>query len=212
MRLDERGERPSAGPFQRHRPARSTGIRVPIAVGAVCGLAWSASLRGWMIQIAGDESSFNWLGTFGLILLPGAVLGALLGWAADLQLNGNLSHSRQRWLMASPLVLAAALFDPRIFHLLITNGQGGGALAVVVIGVTGAYALSGRGSRTRATISGLVALLLIVACGSVAADSTPLTTPHGAWIATQAVSLLGVLCVACSIPYRRNGVSLLGES
>jgi len=97
---------------------------MPIAVGAVCGLAWSASLRGWMIQIAGDESSFNWLGTFGLILLPGAVLGALLGWAADLQLNGNLSPTRQRWLMASPLVLAAALFDPRIFHLLITNGQG----------------------------------------------------------------------------------------
>ena len=119
---------------------------------------------------------------------------------------------RQRWLMASPFVLAAALLDPRIFQLLITNGQGGGALAVVVIGVTGAYALSGRGSRTCATISGLVALLLIVACGSVAADSTPLTTPHGAWIATQAVSLLGVLCVACSIPYRTTRVSLLGES
>lgn len=205
MRLDDRSERQPAGTFQRHRPARSTDIRVPIAVGAVCGLAWSASLRGWMIQIAGDESSFNWLGTFGLILLPGAVLGALLGWAADLQLNGNLSYARQRWLMAAPLVLAAALFDPRIFHLLITNGQGGGALAVVVIGVTGAYALSGRGSRTRTTISGLVALLLILTCGSVAADITPLTTPHGAWIATQAVSLMGVLCVACSIPYRTTG-------
>ena len=212
MRLDDRGERQSARPFQRHRPARSTYTRGPIAVGAVCGLAWSASLRGWMIQIAGDESSFQWLATFGLILLPGAVLGALLGWAADLQLNGNLSYTRQRWLMASPLVLAAALFDPRIFQLLITKGQGGGALGVVVIGVTGAYALSGRGSRTSATISGLVALLLIVACGSVAADNTPLTTPHGAWIAAQAVSLLGVLCVACSIPYRPTRVSLLGES
>ena len=63
-------------------------------------------------------------GTFGLILLPGAVLGALLGWAADLQLNGNLSSARQRWLMASSLVLAAALFDPRIFQLLITKGRG----------------------------------------------------------------------------------------
>ena len=212
MRLDDRGGRQSARPFQRHRPARSTYTPWPIAVGAVCGLAWSASLRGWMIQIAGDESSFEWLGTFGLILLPGAVLGALLGWASDLQLNGNLSYARQRWLMASPLVLAAALFDPRIFQLLITNGQGGGALGVVVIGVTGAYALSGRGSRTSRTISGLVALLLIVACGSVAADNTPLTTPHGAWIAAQAVSLLGVLCVACSIPYRPTRVSLLGES
>jgi hypothetical protein len=55
------------------------------------------------------------------------------------------------------------------------------------------------------SISGLVVALLNVACGSIAAESAPLTTPHGAWIATQVVSLLGVLCVACSIPYRTSG-------
>jgi hypothetical protein len=178
-----------------------SGARGPIAVGALCGLAWATSLRGWMIQIAGEESTFGWMGTFLLILLPGAVLGALLGWAAYLQLTGTLSGRRQRWLMASPLLLAAALLDPRIFGLLITNGQGGGALGVVIIGMTGGYALSRRGSLTTTSISGLVAALLIVACGSIAAEGTPLTTPHGAWIATQVVSLLGVLCVACSIPY-----------
>lgn len=41
------------------------------------------------------------------------------------------------------------------------------------------------------SISGLVVALLIVACGSIAAESAPLTTPHGTWIATQMVSLLG---------------------
>ena len=29
-----------------------------IALGGICGLAWSASLRGWMTQLAGTESSF----------------------------------------------------------------------------------------------------------------------------------------------------------
>ena len=35
MRLDDRGGRQSAHPFQRHRPPRSTTIPRPIAVGAV---------------------------------------------------------------------------------------------------------------------------------------------------------------------------------
>jgi hypothetical protein len=175
---------------------------VLIAVGALCGLAWAASLRGWMIQIAGAQATFHWFGTFVLILVPGATLGGLLGWAASLQLDGNLRGNRQRWLMASPLLLASALFDPRIFGLLITNGQGGGALGVTICGIAGGYALSRRGSLTSTIISGLMALLLIVACGSIAAGSIPLTTAHGAWIATQVASLLGVLCVGCSILYR----------
>jgi MFS family permease len=192
----------TAPPSQSSDAARSTGILVPIAVGAVCGLAWAASMRGWMIQIAGDESTFRWYGTFLLILLPGAGLGALLGWARHLQQTRRLSGRRRRWLIASPLLLAAALLDPRIFNLLITNGMGGGALGVVIIGITGGYALSGRGPRTARSISGLVATLLILACGSIPAANAALTTPHGAWVTTQVVSLLGVLCVACSIPYR----------
>ncbi len=50
-----------------------------------------------------------------------------------------------------------------------------------------------------------MAALLIVACGSIAAESVPLTTPHGGWIATQRVSLFGVVCAACSIAYRTSG-------
>jgi hypothetical protein len=159
-------------------------------------------MRGWMIQIAGDESTFRWYGTFLLILLPGAGLGALLGWARHLQRNGRLSGRRRRWLIASPLLLAAALLDPRIFNLLITNGMGGGALGVVIIGMTGGYALSGRGRRTARSVSGLMAALLTLACGSIPAGDVPLATPHGAWVAIQVVSLLVVLCAACSIPYR----------
>ena len=60
-------------------------VPVPVLVGAVCGLAWAASLRAFMAEFAGPESTFDWFGTFEGVLLPGAVVGALLGWAAHLR-------------------------------------------------------------------------------------------------------------------------------
>ena len=59
-------------------------VPAPVLVGAVCGLAWAASLRSFMAEFAGPESTFDWFGTFEGVLLPGAVVGALLGWAAHL--------------------------------------------------------------------------------------------------------------------------------
>jgi hypothetical protein len=115
-------------------------------------------LRGWMVQIAGNESTFSWLGTFALILLPGIVVGALLGWAEYLRRTRALWGRRQRWLVASPLLLASALLDPKIFQALITSGTGGGALGVVIIGLPGGYALSHRGRLWSRMVSGLFGL------------------------------------------------------
>src|SRR5919202_360445 len=53
-----------------------------IATGTACGIAWAAALRGWMIQMAGPgQSQFSWYGTFGLLIAPGAVVGAAFGYA-----------------------------------------------------------------------------------------------------------------------------------
>jgi ABC-type iron transport system FetAB permease component len=49
-----------------------------VLLGALLGLAWAAGLRGYMTQLT-DESTVDWFGTFGLVLLPGVVTGALLG-------------------------------------------------------------------------------------------------------------------------------------
>ncbi len=173
-----------------------------ILVGSICGLAWAASLRGWMIQVAGSDTKFTWTGTFLLILLPGALVGALLGWAEHLRRTEGLRGRRQRWLVVSPLLLAVALFDPSILRALVTTGEGGGALGVVVIGLTGGHALSGRGARWSRVVSGSVAVVFIAGCSLVAAQGSPLTTAHGAWVAVQVASLLLVLCLACSIPRR----------
>jgi hypothetical protein len=38
-------------------------LRRSLLVGATCGVAWAAALRGWMIQLAGPDTTFTWFGT-----------------------------------------------------------------------------------------------------------------------------------------------------
>ena len=93
-----------------------------IALGGICGLAWSASLRGWMTQLAGTESSFTWTGTFLLVLLPGVLVGGLLGWAEALR--QSCGHRRWRWVALAPALFIIALADPQNFTALIQTGMG----------------------------------------------------------------------------------------
>lgn len=63
-----------------------------VLVGGLCGLTWAAGLRGWMAQLVGEASTYGW-STFILILLPGLVVGMLLGHATNARSRG-LSHRR----------------------------------------------------------------------------------------------------------------------
>lgn len=106
-------------------PARVTSPAVPyLVVGGLCGLIWAASLRGWMSQLVPGESAFTWL-TFALLLLPGVVVGVLLGRAAYLRSTGGRPDRR---LVFAPVLFQTALLDPVIFDALIRTGQGGGAI------------------------------------------------------------------------------------
>jgi len=176
------------------RPARPL-----VVAGAVIGVTWAAGLRGWMVQMAGVESTFHWYGTFALLLAPGLFVGALIGLAEHRRRTGG---SRSRWLTLSPCLFLVALADPAIFKALITNGLGGGAIGVVLLGLAGGYALSGQGRawwrRTCGTFAALGVLLMLV----MASDTAPLETAHGSWVGLYAASLLAVLCLACAIPER----------
>ena len=181
------------------RAAVRESARPLVVAGAVAGLTWAAALRGWMIQLAGDASAFHWYGTFALILIPGLFVGGLIGLAEHRRRTGGL---RTQWLALSPCLFLAALADPAIFRLLITQGIGGGAIGVVTFGLAGGYALSGRGRAWWRRTCGAFAILGALLMTVLASDTAPLETAHGLWVGLYAASLLAVLMLACAIPQR----------
>lgn len=166
--------------------ARRDGVG-PVLAGAVCGLAWSAAMRGFMAEAAGPESAVSWLGTFGIILPAGTIVGALLGRAEHLR-RTNSPHRGRRFVYA-PLVFA---IDPS-------------ALAVVLPAMAGGWVIAGRGSRRVRWAAGVAALLpvpLYLALVYYLDDIGTLATPRGLWTAILLFSLLAVLTLACAIPHR----------
>jgi len=185
---------------------RTLGAFPSALLGAVGGIAWAASLRGWMVELAGRESAFDWVGTFAQILLPGALVGLLLGLADFARRTGG--RPGWRWLAVAPLLFGIApLLTPGALDLLLSTGLGGGAIAVVLIGILGGFAVSRRGPLWLRIVCGVLAAALIAAGGvasfgfdaPVAAD----WEPRQAWSGVLFVSLMVVFVFACSLPHRR---------
>jgi hypothetical protein len=160
-----------------------------LVVGGVCGLAWATGLRGLMAQVAGQESTVSWLFTFGFILLPGVVVGVLLGWAEHLRTTGG--RRGWRWLALSPFLFA--FFNPA-------------AIGVALFTTAGGYAVSRRGPLWARIACGLFALAIIPLWAAIATavggPRLALDTPRGAWVAVYLYSFFAVLALACAIPHR----------
>lgn len=170
----------------------------PILAGAVGGLAWAASLRAFMVEIAGAESQFAWLETFVGILLPGVVAGALLGWA---ELRRRAGRPLPVLILAPLLFPLATLSLPGQLWTLLTTGLGSGALATPLIGMAGGYALAGS-RRWARIVCGVVALSLVpLAVIAVAVLGIPVTARF-TWVFLLLFSLLAVQAWACAIPLR----------
>ena len=177
-------------------------------LGAILGLTWAAALRAWMSQLAGDATTSTWT-TVLLVLLPGAAVGALLGLAGARRSMG-LPHRRA--LVWAPALFATALLDPAIFRLLITTGEGSGALMVVATALTGGVVLSrGRWTvgRVLCAVVWSMGMLLLFFIGTMPA---PLSTPLGAWVCLFGASLMAVLSFGAALPHPhgiRGGDALL---
>jgi hypothetical protein len=205
---------PTAAPAPAHPWWRVPGGSL-IAIGATCGVAWAAGFRAYMVELVGTDSTFTWDGTVGAILLPGAVVGGLLGWAESLRRNGD--DTRRRWLALSPLVLAVApLLRPGAVVELFTTGNGGAAIGVVLLGIGGGYAISGRGRRWGRVVAGVLSGAAVGAValmpGIIGGDRLSVTNPRGAWVTVLAASFLALLVLASSIPFRaaEQGVAASG--
>ncbi|WP_127818800.1 hypothetical protein [Microbacterium sp. CPCC 204701] len=173
------------------------------AVGALGGLTWAAALRAYMVELAGPSSAFSWWGTFGAILLPGALSGALLAVAWRRGLDGRPSA----WFALAPTPLAIApLLEPGALIALLTTGLGGGAVGVVVIGLLGGVAAGQRGPVWLRIVLGAlwVALIVGIALTPALIARHPPSTPRGAWLLILAVGLVMVLSLACIAPFLRR--------
>ena len=179
---------------------------ISVLVGAVLGLAWAAAFRGFMAEIAGGASRFEWYGTFVGVLAAGVIAGALLGLAEYFRRTGG--RRGWRWLALAPLAFTVLpLTMEGAFEALFTQGLGGGAIAIPLIGIAGGFAVSGRGWIWARVLCGLLTIAFLVAIAltvpGVGGTRLALDQPRGAWVATLAVACVVVLCLASSIPFRR---------
>ena len=184
---------------------RSRGVAL-VLLGGLFGLAWAAGMRGFMAQIVQEDSSVSWSGTFGYILLPGLLIGMLLGWAEHLRTTGG--RRGWRWLALAPLLFAAVVFSEGPLGVLgiFENGLGGGAIGVPLYAMAGGYAISGRGPRWSRLVCGALALTVIpiwaLTVESFAGPELAVTTPRGLWVALYYCSFLALLMIAATIPHR----------
>jgi hypothetical protein len=192
------------------RPRSSRSAAGLLAIGGVCGLAWAAGLRGFMAELAGLGSDVGWYGTFGQILLPGVLIGVLLGWAEYIRRTGG--RRGWRWLAMAPVAFPVFVFvSPQVIAAvlggqpLLGGGIGGGAIAVPLFGMAGGYALSGRGPLWARILVGVAAVVPIPAwafASSLFGPAFALSSPRGAWVALYFYSFIATLALACTIPHR----------
>jgi hypothetical protein len=185
---------------------RTLGAFPSALLGGIAGIAWTASLRGWMAELAGRDSEFAWLGTFALILLPGAIVGMLLGLADYARRTGG--RSGWRWLATAPLLLGVApVLPPGALQELLATGIGGAGVAVSLFGILGGFAVSRRGPLWFRIVCGLPAAAFVVAGAVISFGfDAPVAAdwePRQAWAAVTFVSLMIVFAFACSLPHRR---------
>jgi hypothetical protein len=143
------------------RLANTKTIFKRIAIGTVLGFAWGTALRAWMVLLAlkfGESPQFTWEGTFGAILLPTALVGAILG--AETYAVESSDKKRWRWAILLPLllVLGPLIVTKDFIIILVTTGMGGGAIGVALIGVLGGYTFSGFGALWTRWVSGVLSL------------------------------------------------------
>ena len=176
------------------------------AVGALAGLAWAASLRGYMSELGGFASQVTWMGTFVGVLLPGVLVGATLGAATAIEPTGR-GRTALRWCAASPLLFAIIpLLFPDAVVVLLTQGLGSGAAGVALAAVAGGYAVGGRRTWARIALGLLSVLALVGLAWSIPLTGSPrvaIDTARAWWAIALVTSLMLLLMIAAATPFRR---------
>jgi hypothetical protein len=179
-----------------------------VAIGAFLGLSWGTSLRTWMVLLAlksGDSPHFTWEGTYGAILLPTTLLGAMLGGATCVAESSGKKWWRWATLLPLLLVLGPVIVAKDFITNLVTTGLGGCAIGVALIGMLGGYAFSGFGVQWTSWVSGLLSLFFtlgVVGFYFTAGPATVIPGVNEAFGALLFVLLMVLLIAGVSTPSR----------
>ena len=177
---------------------------VSVLIGALLGITWAAGFRGYMVELAGEESTFSWYATFVGLLGAAGIVGGLLGLADHIRRTGGRPH--WRWLALSPLILGLLPLTVPGALALISQGIGTAGIGVAIIVVGIGYAFGGRGRAWLRSVIGVVAfaaVLALVAMTPVISEGrVSFAEPRGAWAGTLALTSVLVLGLATSIPFR----------
>jgi hypothetical protein len=157
-----------------------------------------------MTQVTTDPSNVTWVGKFDWILLPGVVMGVLLGWTEHVR--QTTANPRARWLVWSPFVFTLPLIGDLILHgATLQGGIGSGLIGMPAIGVIGAYAIGGRRLWAR-ILCGLLAASAIpiwaLTATGIGGPSLGLGEAKGLWMALYYWAFLAFLMLACAIALR----------
>jgi len=174
-----------------------------VIVGAVAGLTWAAALRAYMVGIAGHLSNFSWWGTFGAIVVPGGITGALIAVAWWRSIEGRASA----WFAFALAPVAVAPFlEPGALWVFLTTGLGGGAIAVPATGLLGGFAAGQRGPVWTRVLCGVLwaAMVIGFALTPALVGGLPPSNPRGTWLIVLVVGLVFVLSLACIAPFRNR--------
>lgn len=174
-----------------------------IAFSTFGSLVWGAALRAWMVVLAlqfGNQPEFTWRGTFAGILLPAALMGALLGGAG--YLTATSGEKRWRWVTLAPLllILGPLVFTEGFIPTLLTTGLGGGAILVALVGILGGYAFSGFGRRWMQWGLGLLLVGSLSAAMATGSGMDRFPTARDLFSLLYFVLLMAVLIAGVSIP------------
>jgi hypothetical protein len=176
-----------------------------VGIGGLSGLAWAGGLRSFMAAVVGPASRVTWVNTVVWILVVGAIVGALLGYAAWRRSTGLPRPA----LTVAPLLFAGVLL-PGLLHptSMFVGGVGGGAIGVPLLGLAGAYGLAGRRRWARVAcgavfVAGMVGWLFVA--DDVGGAGFALDTARGVWATALYLGLLATLALATAIPLRVGG-------
>lgn len=174
-----------------------------VGLGAFGGLVWGAAFRAWMVVLVlqfGEQPHFTWRGTFAAIMLPAALMGALLSGAA--YLTASSGQKRWRGVILAPLllVLGPLLLTEGFIPTLLATGLGSGAILVALMGVLGGYACSSFGRGWMRWGLGIFAGSLLIA--AIVAGSGATNPPGAGDVFSTAyfVLLLALLIAGVSLP------------